>query len=62
MLGFRSLRMPAVPDPGAPDAEYRRFWEESRVWWDSWAANFGRSMVLLLVAFLAAVIILIALG
>ena len=62
MLGFRSLKMPAVPDPGAPDAEYRRYWAESRVWWDSWAANFARSMVLLLVVFAVAVVLLIVLG
>jgi hypothetical protein len=57
MLGFRSLKYPATPDPSAPDyhAQCMRYWAESRVWWDNWAANYACCMVLLLAAFLAAI-------
>lgn len=64
MLGYRSLKYPAAPDPGAPDYhdQCARYWEESRTWWDNWAANFVRSLVLLLAAFAAVIVLLIALG
>jgi hypothetical protein len=64
VLGFKSLKYPASPDPGAPDyhAQYMRYWEESRVWWDNWAANFGRCMVLLLAAFFTAVAVVLVIA
>lgn len=47
MLGWRSLKQPAMPDRALPDydGQCRRFWEQSEVWWDNWAHNFVLSVV-----------------
>jgi hypothetical protein len=57
MIGFRSLKYPASPDPDAPDyhAQCRAYWQESRVWWANWAHNFGVCLGLLLVVFVVAI-------
>jgi hypothetical protein len=61
MLGFKSLKYPVSPDPAAPDyyAQCRRYWEESRVWWDNWAGNFIRCLVLLLVVAAAVTLVIL---
>lgn len=61
---FRSLRYPGlVPDPGDLEA-YRRYWEQSDIWWGSWAHNFMLCFVLLGagLALGLAVILVLALG
>jgi hypothetical protein len=64
MIGFRSLKYPAAPDPATPDyhAQCARYWAESRVWWDNWSVNFGRCLILLLAAFTIGIVFAIALG
>jgi hypothetical protein len=47
-LGYRSLKHPALPDPGKPDydGQRARYWQESAAWWDNWEHNFCRSLVI----------------
>lgn len=63
ILGFRPLKHPAAPDPGAPDydAQLRRYREESQAWWDNWEHNFVLSLKLLLAGGAATLIVVIVL-